>query len=68
MPSSFCLAGLLRLARPATTANGSPLWSWAGRVGPGTERWWLERSVAARFFDFGDGVGGGVLAGSVADL
>lgn len=31
-------------------------------------RWWLERSVAARFFDFGDGVGGGVLAGSVADF
>ena len=34
----------------------------------GAVRWWLERSVAARFFDFGDGVGGGVLAGSVADF
>ena len=55
----FCLAGLSRLARPAIMA---------GWIRAGAERWWLERSVAARFFDFGDGVGGGVLAGSVADF
>ena len=49
-------------------ASGSPLWSMAGRAEPGAERWWLERSVTTCFFDFGDSVGGGVLAGAVADF
>ena len=59
MPSSFFAWLGFRASRPAIMAV---------LIRAGTERWWLERSVAARFFDFGDSVGGGVLAGAVADL
>ena len=59
MPSSFFAWLGFRASRPAIMAV---------LIRAGTERWWLERSVATRFFDFGDGVGGGVLAGSVADF